>query len=39
MGSISMTSYPLGMQPPESATGGDDAQSLPTRVPPEQTNT
>lgn len=28
----------LGMQPPEPFAGGDDAQSLPTRVPPEQTN-
>ena len=39
MGSISMTSYLLGMQPPAAVAVGDDSQSLPTRVPPEQTNT
>ena len=39
MGSISMTSYLLGMRPPEPSTGGDDAQLLPAGVPPEQTNT
>lgn len=39
LGSLSMTSYLLGMQPPSRGGQGDDTQSLPTRVPPEQTNT
>jgi 4,5-DOPA dioxygenase extradiol len=39
LGSLSMTSYLLGMQPPSAGGRGDDTQSLPTRVPPEQTNT
>lgn len=39
MGSLSMTSYLLGMEPPTVSATGDDAQSLPARVPPEQTNT
>jgi 4,5-DOPA dioxygenase extradiol len=38
LGSLSMTSYLLGMQPPVMLTGEDAAQSLPDRVPPEQTN-
>ena len=39
LGSLSMTSYLLGMPVPTSASGGEDAQSLPERTPPEQTNT
>ncbi|MBK6006890.1 4,5-DOPA dioxygenase extradiol [Ramlibacter ginsenosidimutans] len=39
LGSLSMTSYLLGMQPPAPRGHGDDTQSLPGRVPPEQTNT
>lgn len=39
LGSLSMTSYLLGMQPPAAGAHGDDTQSLPARVPPEQTNT
>jgi 4,5-DOPA dioxygenase extradiol len=39
LGSLSMTSYLLGMQPPAPRAHGDDTQSLPARVPPEQTNT
>lgn len=39
MGSLSMTSYLLGMQPPRAAIRGEDAQTLPAQVPPEQTNT
>lgn len=39
LGSLSMTSYLLGMQPPARDGQGEDTQSLPTRVPPEQTNT
>jgi 4,5-DOPA dioxygenase extradiol len=38
LGSISMTSYLLGMEPPVPGTGREDAQSLPAGVPPEQTN-
>ena len=39
LGSLSMTSYLLGMQPPATLSSGDNEQTLPTRVPPEQTNT
>lgn len=39
MGSLSMTSYLLGMAPPAGPRGGDAAQDLPGGVPPEQTNT
>lgn len=39
LGSLSMTSYLLGMQPPPALATGDDVQSLPTHVPLEQTNT
>jgi 4,5-DOPA dioxygenase extradiol len=39
LGSLSMTSYLLGMEPPVSRNSGDDSQSLPARLPPEQTNT
>ena len=39
LGSLSMTSYLLGMPVPASASDGEDAQSLPSRTPPEQTNT
>ena len=38
LGSLSMTSYLLGMQPPVARKKGDDAQSLPVGVAPEQTN-
>jgi len=38
LGSLSMTSYLLGMQPPLVSAGDDDVQSMPPRVPPEQTN-
>lgn len=38
LGSLSMTSYLLGMQPPAMRTGEEAAQSLPERVPAEQTN-
>jgi 4,5-DOPA dioxygenase extradiol len=38
LGSISMTSYLLGMQPPVPPARSDDTQSLPAGVPPEQTN-
>jgi 4,5-DOPA dioxygenase extradiol len=38
LGSLSMTSYLLGMQPPVMAARTDDVQSMPPRVPPEQTN-
>lgn len=38
LGSLSMTSYLLGMQPPVVRSDGDDVQSMPSRVPPEQTN-
>lgn len=38
LGSLSMSSYLLGMRPPMTPDGNDDTQSLPTRVPPEQTN-
>jgi 4,5-DOPA dioxygenase extradiol len=39
LGSLSMTSYLVGMDVPASVHAGDDSQSLPQRVPPEQTNT
>lgn len=39
LGSLSMTSYLVGMQPPPARATGDDSQSLPAQVPPEQTNT
>lgn len=39
MGSLSMTSYLLGMEAPAGAPQGDTAQSLPGDLPPEQTNT
>ncbi len=40
LGSLSMTSYVLGMEPPVVApTDGDGGQVLPGDVPPEQTNT
>jgi 4,5-DOPA dioxygenase extradiol len=39
LGSLAMTSYLLGMQPPAGSTATVDAQSLPAGVPPEQTNT
>ena len=40
LGSLSMTSYVLGMRPPEErASGGSDAASMPTDTAPEQTNT
>lgn len=39
LGSLSMTSYLVGMEPPAARAMGDDLQSLPETVPPEQTNT
>jgi len=39
LGSLSMTSYLVGMPMPTEDTSGDGAQSLPRDVPPEQTNT
>lgn len=39
LGSLSMTSYLLGMQPPPARARRDDTQSMPSRVPPEQSNT
>lgn len=39
LGSLSMTSYLVGMDVPASMHAGQDGQSLPQRVPPEQTNT
>jgi 4,5-DOPA dioxygenase extradiol len=38
LGSLSMTSYLLGMQPPVAGARADDVQSMPSGVPPEQTN-
>ncbi len=39
MGSLTMTSYTLGMPAPEPAPGDDaDGSSMPARVPPQQTN-
>ena len=38
MGSLSMTSYLLGMPVPSNRSDAADAQSLPAGVPPEQTN-
>jgi 4,5-DOPA dioxygenase extradiol len=37
LGSLTMTSYVLGMQPPAGAAG-DEATTMPARTPPEQTN-
>jgi 4,5-DOPA dioxygenase extradiol len=39
LGSLSMTSYLVGMTPPIADASGDAAQRLPRDVPPEQTNT
>lgn len=39
LGSLSMTSYVVGMPAPSARARGDEHQSLPARVPPEQTNT
>jgi len=39
LGSLSMTSYLVGMPMPAEDTSGDGTQSLPRDVPPEQTNT
>ena len=39
LGSLSMTSYLVGMAMPATGGSGDAAQSLPREVPPEQTNT
>ncbi len=39
LGSLSMTSYLVGMAVPKAETSGDAAQVLPRDVPPEQTNT
>jgi 4,5-DOPA dioxygenase extradiol len=39
LGSLSMTSYLVGMAVPPSVTRGDDEQTLPSDVRPEQTNT
>lgn len=39
LGSLSMTSYLLGLQPPAAGASGGEAASLPTSTPPEQTNT
>jgi 4,5-DOPA dioxygenase extradiol len=39
LGSLSMTSYLLGMEPPTADTGsGADANAMPAGTPPEQTN-
>jgi len=38
LGSLSMTSYLVGMAMPATDGSGDAAQSLPREVPPEQTN-
>jgi len=38
LGSLSMTSYLVGMRVPEAMAVGDDTQSLPWDVPPDQTN-
>ena len=38
MGSLSMTSYVLGMPVPDHVTDATDSQTLPDQVPPEQTN-
>jgi 4,5-DOPA dioxygenase extradiol len=39
LGSLSMTSYVVGMQPPRARDSGDaDAASMPAETPPEQTN-
>lgn len=39
LGSLGMTSYLLGMQVPPGCSDVTDEQDLPSRVPPEQTNT
>lgn len=39
LGSLGMTSYLLGMQVPPGCSNVTDEQDLPSRVPPEQTNT
>ena len=40
LGSLSMTSYVLGMQPPPARmAGGEGAGAMPASTPPEQTNT
>jgi len=39
LGSLSMTSYLVGMAMPTADTSGDAAQLLPRDIPPEQTNT
>ena len=39
LGSLSMTSYLVGMAVPPAVVSGDDGQSLPPDVRPEQTNT
>jgi len=38
LGSLSMTSYLLGMHPPAAGARADDAPATPSRVPPHQTN-
>lgn len=38
LGSLSMTSYVVGMRPPSRPADAADSQTLPDRVPPEQTN-
>jgi 4,5-DOPA dioxygenase extradiol len=38
LGSLSMTSYLLGMLPPLSGAGSEQEQTLPSGIPPEQTN-
>jgi 4,5-DOPA dioxygenase extradiol len=39
LGSLSMTSYLAGMEVPRAGADGDQVQSFPADVPPEQTNT
>ena len=39
LGSLSMTSYLVGMKVPDAVAVGDEAQTLPVGVPAEQTNT
>ena len=38
LGSLSMTSYVVGMRAPSQLGDAADSQTLPERVPPEQTN-